>query len=136
MVCRNWTGYINSNGYGEGWFNGRTQRAHRIAWQLYFGDIPKGLCVLHRCDNRRCVNPKHLFLGSVSDNNRDKITKGRHRFGVSNGEANGRAKLTEAQVQSIVRSHESGRTLGRIYGIHYTHINRIKRGINWGRNRD
>ncbi len=53
------------------------KRAHRVSWELTFGSIPNEMCILHKCDNRKCVNPGHLFLGTVNDNNQDMIKKGR-----------------------------------------------------------
>ena len=78
--CWEWQGARATNGYGH--FATRTGQfvsAHRLCWMLVFGEIPEGLLVLHTCDNRRCVNPKHLFLGTHSDNNLDMYRKGRRR---------------------------------------------------------
>lgn len=86
--CWEWQAYVNSQtGYGQFAVSHREGiSAHRLAWMLVHGPIPKGngyhgTCVLHRCDNRRCVNPAHLFLGSVADNQRDMVAKGRRRGG-------------------------------------------------------
>lgn len=75
--CWPWLG--SKNYFGYGWFrlNGKTTKAHRVAWLLWRGKIPDGMCVLHECDNPSCVNPKHLWIGTKGDNNRDKALKGR-----------------------------------------------------------
>lgn len=75
--CWLWTARTNHFGYGEFWFRKTIHKAHRVAWILVNGEIPDGLCVLHRCDNPSCVNPEHLWLGTKCDNNRDKAEKGR-----------------------------------------------------------
>lgn len=89
--CWEWTGTRSTTrkaktGYGcigvrEPGVNGTMQHrgAHRVSWVLHYGEIPEGLCVLHRCDNPGCVNPEHLYLGTQRDNMADKVAKGRHR---------------------------------------------------------
>jgi len=77
--CDPWNGSVESKGYGQMIVSGRKVQAHRIAWQLFRGPIPEGLFVLHHCDNPRCVNPSHLFLGTHTDNMRNLVAKGRHR---------------------------------------------------------
>ena len=74
--CWDWQGAI-CVGYGTIGNKYKYRGAHRYSWELSNGPIPKGLCVLHKCDNRRCVNPDHLFLGTKGDNNRDRVKKGR-----------------------------------------------------------
>lgn len=75
--CWEWRGRHDEKGYGRIGFEGRLQRADRVAWLLSFGEIPEGMCVLHRCDNPACCNPDHLFLGSQADNVADRDAKGR-----------------------------------------------------------
>jgi hypothetical protein len=77
--CILWAGALTSNGYGKvGTSDGGTERAHRVVWRELRGPIPDSLCVLHKCDVRRCVNPEHLFLGTKKDNTHDMMRKGRH----------------------------------------------------------
>lgn len=76
--CWEWQGSRNWQGYGWAQPSGKNRGAHRVAWLLTHGSIPDGLWVLHHCDNPPCVNPSHLFLGTATDNERDKVRKGRH----------------------------------------------------------
>lgn len=77
--CREWTAGT-SEGYGTFTIDGRTYRAHRVAYRYFVGEIPEGLMILHSCDNRLCVNPDHLSAGTALDNTRDMIAKGRDKF--------------------------------------------------------
>jgi hypothetical protein len=138
--CWLWTGSIQkSTGYGKigkgpagsGW-----EYAHRVAWRLSNGEIPPGLCVLHRCDNRPCVNPRHLFLGSKADNAADRNRKGRTKAGrPSPGEANGRAKLAAADVDRVRLLYGLGgrsmASLGREFGVSHTQVQRVLSKENW-----
>ena len=96
--------------YGKFWSNGKHVYAHRFSWELVNGEIPDGLFVLHKCDNRSCVNPEHLFLGTCQDNTNDMINKGRMEH--ASGEKAGAAKLTENIVREIrIRYAKGGVTL-------------------------
>lgn len=98
-VCWPYQGHITEFGYGRVGISGENEMAHRIAYGLNYGEIPEGLFVLHECDNRRCCNPAHLFLGTREENNTDRDAKGRHV--VLRGEQIGNSKLTAEQVKQI-----------------------------------
>jgi hypothetical protein len=103
--CWNWQRATQTKGYGSvGIGGGKTALAHRVAYEITYGAIPEGMCVLHSCDNRLCVNPKHLFLGTNEDNVRDMVKKGRQ----ARGEKNGRSKLTVRQVIKIRELYKTG----------------------------
>jgi len=131
--CWNWTGTKTQLGYGIfSWRVGKRHvlfRAHRLMWSKTFGGIPKGVCVLHQCDNRGCVNPDHLCLGTQLDNIQDRVRKGRNAFAI--GAANNNAKLTENQVRSILQSKESGPKIAKRFGVHPSTIRIIRCRKNW-----
>jgi hypothetical protein len=81
--CWLWTGSPVGIGYGRIRANGRHWLAHRASWRVHRGRIPRGRCVLHRCDTPACVNPDHLFLGSLKDNAQDALRKGRNFFATT-----------------------------------------------------
>lgn len=99
--------------------------AHRISYAVFKGTIPSGMCVCHHCDNRKCVNPDHLFLGTHQDNTQDMISK-KGRFG---------AKLTADKVREIRQIYRSNnisiRQLGRDYGVSPTCIREVVYNISW-----
>ena len=83
--CWEWTAGLLHNGYGSFSYQKKTYRAHRFSWELVNGKIPIGLHVCHKCDNRKCVNPEHLFLGTNADNTNDRQVKDRQAKGIKNG---------------------------------------------------
>jgi len=103
-ACWNWTASVNKYGYGK--IRGATKMtvSHRAAYELTYGEISGDLWVLHSCDNPKCCNPKHLFLGTHQDNEVDKVSKGRHAW----GERNGSHKLTWEQVKYIRARYSEG----------------------------
>ena len=133
--CWLWTASLQ-NGYGQIGIKGQRSpgKAHRVSWELHHGVIPEGLEVLHTCDNPRCVNPRHLFLGSQTDNLEDMTGKGRRRQGNAFGADNPSSKLTEKDVRKIRRLVKSGWThgkLAKIYGVSRPAISAIIRGETW-----
>src|SRR5574343_958612 len=130
--CWNWKTGKFSNGYGQFYLKGQGLGSHVFSYHLAKGDIGT-LYVLHKCDNRACVNPNHLFLGTQMDNVQDKIQKGRAQS--MNGESNPKHILTAAQVEMIRSRYASGgilqRELAAKYGVARTTIGSIIVNRNW-----
>jgi hypothetical protein len=133
--CWNWISSKHRNGYGYICVVRRSRLAHRVAWELTNGPIPAGLLVLHRCDNRRCVRPDHLFLGTQADNLRDMDAKGRRRNADVRGEKNPAAKLTALQAQEVrLRYQPRVMTRSRLaveYGVSKALIDKILSNDVW-----
>lgn len=131
--CQLWQGSRDTDGYGLKQVDGRLYKAHRIAWQMANGqEIPDGLQVLHICDVRECLNPEHLFLGTLLDNMTDRNTKQRQAF--LQGEAHARHKLTDKEVREIRHLWANGATsqeLGARYGVHPSTAHRAATGRRW-----
>jgi HNH endonuclease len=124
--CWIWTSSLDgSGGYGKFWFKTKKEYAHRVAWLLYHGSIPENKCVLHYCDTPACVNPGHLFLGTQRDNAQDRESKGRMRH--VNGEANGKTRITDAEIREIRASNETQSVLARRFGTRQQYISDIQR---------
>jgi hypothetical protein len=116
-TCWLWTGYIRSDGYAN--FrptSATTQLAHRVAYKLWNGDIPKKKLVRHKCDNPKCVNPNHLELGTQQDNMNDMVERGRYRNGI--GMLNNNVKLTDYDIKEFRVFLELG-LLQKDIEIHY-----------------
>lgn len=128
-TCLEWPGYCGGDGYGLTSSSSGTLRAHRMIWELVNGPIPEGLHVLHSCDNRICINPHHLWLGTNADNVLDKQIKGRD--GAPFGEAHRAAKLTDKDVLAIRASNDGGTSLARRYRVGKSTIYKIRNGETW-----
>lgn len=133
--CWEWTGPPNEDGYGIIFLSGARRRkvgAHRMSYQLHYGEVAPGLVVRHTCDNPPCVNPQHLLLGTDLDNRRDAVDRNR----VCHGSIHPKAKLTEADVVEIRRLRAAGMTyvaIGERYGISNVAAGRAAKGITWRR---
>lgn len=126
--CWEWTASKWKNGYGRMAVNRKIKRAHRVSYEIHRGDVPLGFSVLHRCDNRGCVNPEHLFLGSQADNMADMVAKGRQLRGAEITQA----KLGERDVAAIRASVGiMGKDLAAQYGVSRGQISRIRGHQNW-----
>lgn len=128
--CWIWESTMFNTGYGQfhatekrGW------RAHRYSYTIYVGPIPDGLCVCHRCDNPKCVNPDHLFLGTNQENTADRVAKG--RTAKNFGTAQGTAKLKDEQVIAIRSMSGKQGDIAKIFGVHQSLISYIKSGKIW-----
>ena len=128
--CWLWTGCKTSFGYGScynGSFNPLLKRkarigAHRVSYEIHYGKIPAGMCVLHKCDVPACVNPNHLFLGTKLDNMIDKENKNR---------GNHKTKLTPDVVLKIRLSNSTQREIAKQYDISQSAVSMIKNGLRW-----
>lgn len=141
--CWNWTAHVPPKGYGQMAMdaNGYRETSHRAAYIYHRGDIPTGIQVLHSCDNKKCVNPNHLHLGTRIDNAREAVERGLyvrgsewkslHSASLPKGENHKRAKLTADKVRRIRASSKSGVALAREFGMAPTNISRIRRGLAW-----
>lgn len=131
--CWTWTASRRGGlGYGSYRSRGRLCSAHRFSWQLVHGQVPDGICVLHRCDVPSCVNPAHLFLGTHRDNTNDKVAKGRQAR--VRGERHGLSKLTAPRVIEIRARLALGANqydLASAYGVSQPTISQVARGVTW-----
>ena len=138
--CWLWIGSFQNMGYGTIEISKRPLKrllAHRASWQIHFGEIPEGMWVLHKCDVPCCVNPEHLFLGTMRDNIQDMMNKGRCRAGTNppRGENCVTHKLTELQVREIKHLLSTGgisqQKIADTYHVAQTLISHIKLGKAW-----
>lgn len=143
--CWLWRGQLSSAGYGKigsGGANSVNILSHRLSWEYANGSIPDGLCVLHKCDNPPCVNPDHLFLGTMTDNMADKVSKNRQQ----KGETSGSNLLTDDQVRAIRHRYANRKLVNKRtakgdpdaitaiaadYGVHFVTIFDLVKRKTW-----
>lgn len=129
LSCWMWKGRV-SRRYGIISMNNRPVRSNRAAWILNFGPIPCGLVVCHACDNPLCCNPKHLFLGTTQDNNKDKLKKGRHTYGEKTSSSI--LKYNDVlEIRRFPKVRGSGVRLAKKYGVSTSTISSIRAGRIW-----
>lgn len=127
--CWIWQKSLWPDGYGVTKPYEGTRRANKAAYLVFKGDIPDGLLVCHYCDNPPCCNPEHLFLGTHTDNKHDSVRKSRHF--TASGETNGRAKITDAQLEALRARYRQGEdhvTIAEELGMGAPYISLLLRG--------
>jgi hypothetical protein len=127
--CIEWNGYRNSDGYGRIFVDKKGTTAHRISYKVNIGDIPSGICVMHKCDNRACINPEHLTLGTHQENMQDMKAKGRAKHFTGND--NARAKLSNSEVFDIRNDDRTHKETAGYYGVSITVISHIRQFKSW-----
>ena len=131
--CWIWNKKLDKQGYGV-FFSGKDKscRAHRFSYTFYIGEIPSGLLVCHKCDNRSCVNPSHLWIGTNKDNMADMKKKGRSQRAI--GESHSRSIMTSEMVKLIkirIKNGEAMAKIARDFNIAYSTIANLKYGLCW-----
>ena len=127
--CYVFTGWTR-DGYGRIIVNGKRISTHRLAWELANGPIPKGLCVCHKCDTRRCCRIDHLFLGSPADNSFDKCSKNRQARGRTHTIAVAKV-LNEDTALAVFKASGPQKEIAARFGINNRMVSKIKRKQSW-----
>lgn len=133
--CWEWIGPLSRDGYGAmvvHYQGKKIYRPHRLCWMICFGAIPEELRVCHTCDNPKCINPRHLWLGTMKENTWDSVLKG--RANRARGESSGVAKLSAAQVIEMRKLRRDGNTfefIGKAFGVTKTNARFVCAGRTW-----
>ena len=127
--CHLWIGSLTSQGYGGISRKGKLLKAHRVVYEIECGPIPDGAMLCHHCDNRVCVNPDHLYVGTAQSNVDDMNRRGRNKS--PKGAKHHAARLTAAQATEIFYAAGTHESIGDRYGIHPMTVFRIKHGLRW-----
>lgn len=129
--CWTWTGYKMKNGYGQLRYQSTAVYTHRFSWYIHNGEFDLTLCLCHKCDNRACCNPEHMFLGTRTDNQNDMVAKKRQAVGQAVG-----GVFTEADVREMHRLvKQEGKTqtyVAELFRTNPGHISNIINGHKWG----
>jgi len=129
--CIEWEGIVGHFGYGNLKYNKKMLRAHRVSYELFNGHLSEGKIICHRCNNPKCVNPKHLYAGTHKQNHKDRQNGQR----ALKGENHGRSKLTEKQVLEIREKYRpykvTNKMLAKAYDVHVETIKSINIRKNW-----
>lgn len=128
-TCVEWPFGKDNHGYGNTMVAGRSTKAHRAIYSLLHGEVPPDIEVMHSCDNRGCINPHHLSLGTHLDNMQDAAAKG--RIHALRGTAHLKCRLSEDDVRAIRASVSSNRELARLYGLNHKYVGLIKARLAW-----
>lgn len=132
--CWLWGAYITPHGYGQTRIGGRGAnkgiQAHRLSWLVNVGEIPEGMHVLHKCDNRPCCNPKHLFLGTNLDNIKDRVSKNRSNRWIKDAprEKHPRTKIMVEQIKEMLKLREEKTKvvdIAKQFNINKNHCSRL-----------
>jgi hypothetical protein len=131
--CWEWRGRKFSNGYGCLGISIKNYLAHRVSYEIFYGNFPKELLVCHKCDNRLCVNPNHLFLGTYKENSKDCIDK--NRKNSKKGEDVWDSKLRNEDIINIRKLYQldghTAKDLSNKYGVDQSIIRKVANGIIW-----
>lgn len=129
--CWVWTAYKDKDGYGNLTINRLPNKSHRFSYELTYGAIPKGMCVCHTCDNPSCVNPKHLWLGTFKENNRDRENK--NRGADRRGEKCPTAKLGKQAILRIrsMSPYYLQKEIAKAFGVSQSNISKVVNKKTW-----